>query len=60
MIRTLLACDVTRCRVTRYELADATWVVRLQAEQHGWRCDETSDLCPEHALEDVPDEHDDD
>lgn len=59
MIRTLLACDVERCRVTRYELADATWVVRLQAEQHGWRCDETSDLCPEHAREDVSDEHDD-
>lgn len=59
MIRTLLACDAERCLVTRYELADATWIVRLQAEQHGWRCDEETDLCPEHAREDVPDEHDD-
>ena len=58
MIRTLLACDAERCLVTRYELADATWVVRLQAEQHGWRCREDSDLCPEHAQEDAKDADD--
>lgn len=56
MIRTLLACDVERCRTTRYELADATWVVRLQAEAHGWHCRDEADLCPEHAPEDTDDD----
>lgn len=59
MIRMLLACDNERCLSTRYESADSTWVVRLQAEQQGWRCSEIADLCPTHAWEDAPDEHDD-
>lgn len=59
MIRMLLACDSERCLASRYDLADSAWVVRLSAEQAGWRCREAADLCPEHAWEDVPVEHDD-
>lgn len=58
MIRLLLVCDAERCLETRREYVTAEWVVRLRAEESGWRCAEESDLCPEHAREAPQDEHD--